>query len=138
MEENAMIGRWRYLCASVLAGHGVIHIMGFAAVWRLASGAISSTPSIGGVPGSPMVLVLGLAWALVSLAFLASAAGLMARSSWWRRAAWGAALASLVLCVLWWRDASLGIGVDIVVMAVLVRVHPRPARRLAGQHPQVM
>lgn len=128
-----MRGKWRYPVAAVVAAHGLIHIMGFAAAWRLASGTVSSTPSFGGQPGSPFVLVLGAAWALVALTFLTSASGLVMRNSWWPRVTQGAALASLILCALWWRDASFGIGIDVVIILILAWMHGRPRHLAEGR-----
>jgi hypothetical protein len=96
-------------------------------------------PAVASAAGYPVAEVENaMIGRLVTLAFLVSAAGLMARSSWWPSSTWGAALASLILCVLWWKDASLGIGVDIVIMVVLARVRARPAGQLVGRHPQAM
>jgi hypothetical protein len=77
--------------------------------------------------------VLGAAWALVALAFLTSASGLVMRNSWWPRVTQGAALASLILCALWWRDASFGIGIDVVLILILAWMHGRPRHLAEGR-----
>src|ERR1035437_4698572 len=50
---GAMARVWRPLLAGLLAVHGLIHVMGFAATWHIGSlNAISSTPSLGGSAAS--------------------------------------------------------------------------------------
>ncbi len=64
----------RYLFAVILAGHGLVHVMGFAATWQIAKlSAISSTPS--GTPLNTGVFTGGLIAmvAIVALGFVPAA-----------------------------------------------------------------
>jgi hypothetical protein len=112
----------RLLVAALFLLHGLVHMMGFAAVWGL--GDVSNVASVPTVPagltaGSPLVLALGVLWLVAMAAFLAAAAGLVLHAAWWKEVAAGAAALSLLLCVAWWNDAIVGVIINAVILASL-------------------
>ncbi len=115
-------GLWRWLVVALLMVHGLIHMMGFSAAWRLGgSGGVASVPTFpaGLTAGSPIVLALGVLWLVSMAAFLFAAAGLALHMAWWKGVAAGAAALSLVLCVAWWNDAVAGVIINAAILAGL-------------------
>ena len=115
-------GIWRWLVIALLTLHGLVHMVGFAAVWGLGQpGAVTRVPAIpaGLTAGSPAVLALGVLWLIAMAAFLAAAAGLLIHAAWWRVVAAGAAALSLLLCAAWWNDALVGIIINVAILAGL-------------------
>ena len=124
---GAMARVWRPLLAGLLAVHGLIHVMGFAATWHIGSlNAISSTPSLGGSAASSVSMLLGVVWLAIALGFVVAAFGLVTRRPWWEGLVAGAAVLSLALCTLWWKDAPFGIVIDVLLVLGLIVVHWLP------------
>ena len=124
----------RYGVAILLALHGLIHALGFAATWRLGQiTAIASTPTFpsGLVAGSALPRFLGVLWLLLTLAFISAAVGLATKTAWWKGLLIVATVVSLALCVAWWNDAKFGFAIGILILMVLAAarwvVRPRPA-----------
>ena len=114
-------GVWRWLVVALFALHGLVHLMGFNAVWGPSESGIASVPTFpaGLTAGSPVVLALGVLWLVAMAAFLAAAAGLILRASWWKGMAAGAAALSLLLCAAWWNDAPIGVIINVAILAGL-------------------
>jgi hypothetical protein len=119
---------WRYLIAALLALHGLVYAIGFAASWQVATMAgVSSTPSFRALEsGSSPVLVLGALWLAAGPGFVVGAIGLIARRSWWFPTTAAAAVLSLVLTAMWWQSAPIGIAIDVVVLGFLLLLTSRP------------
>lgn len=121
-EHYRMESLGRYLVLALFVFHGLIHVMGFAAVWQLGQfNAVSNIPALPPhlTAPSPLVASLGILWLAVALIFLAAAAGLAMSSAWWRIVAAVASLLSLLLCVMWWNDAKFGAVVDSAILVGL-------------------
>ncbi|HST87519.1 MAG TPA: hypothetical protein VLJ14_04005 [Ktedonobacterales bacterium] len=121
-EHRPLESLGRYLVVALFVLHGLIHAMGFAAVWQLGQfNAVSNIPTLPPhlTAASPLVAGLGILWLAAALIFLAAAAGLAMSSPWWRTAAAVAALLSLLLCIMWWNDAPFGAVVDIAILVGL-------------------
>jgi len=121
-EQRSMESLGRHLIVVLFILHGLIHLMGFAAIWQIGpSNAVSSVPALPPhlAPASPLVAGLGILWLAAALIFLVAAAGLAMSSVWWRIAAGAASLLSLLLCVMWWNDARFGAVVDIAILVGL-------------------
>lgn len=121
-EDRPTSSLGRHLVVALFALHGLIHVMGFAAVWQLGQfNAVSNIPTLPPhlAAGSPLVAGLGILWLAAALIFLAAAAGLAMSSPWWRTAAAVAALLSLLLCIMWWKDAPFGAVVDSAILVGL-------------------
>lgn len=115
-------GVWHWLVIALFILHGLVHMMGFAAAWRLGeSSAVASVPTFpaGLEAGSPVVLALGVLWLIAMATFLAAAIGLALHAAWWRAVAAGAAALSLVLCVAWWNDALAGVVINVAILVGL-------------------
>jgi hypothetical protein len=115
---------WRYLISAVLALHGLIHAIGFAAAWQL--GALTGVTAAPSFPtlnaGSAPVLVLGVLWVVAGAGFVLGGVGLAADRSWWVAVTAASALLSLVLTGMWWQSAPVGIMIDLAVFAFLFLV----------------
>ena len=112
----------RYLVAVILALHGLIHTLGFAATWGLGQiNAISSTPTFPGglATGGAVPRLLGVVWLLLAVAFIVAAVGLATTSAWWKALLLAATMVSLLLCVAWWSDAKFGLVIDAIILVVL-------------------
>lgn len=112
-----------YAAALLVAGHGLIHLMGFAAYWPLA--VIPELPYrtdlAGGrweVGGAGMKLYAAL-WLLAALGFLLATAGLLTRQGWWQPAMIGTAVLSTALIALNWEPAFRGAVVNAVILVVM-------------------
>ena len=97
----------KYLYLFVVVVHGLIHLMGFAKAFGLASLEELRTPI-----SQPM----GLLWLVAALLFLASAALLLAAPKWW----WTPALVAVVLSqgviITAWNDARFGTLANLIVV----------------------
>lgn len=112
-----------YAAAALVAGHGLIHLMGFAAYWPLA--AIAELPYrtdlAGGrwdVSGAGMKLYAAL-WLLTALGFLLATVGLLTRQGWWQAVMIGTAVLSTALIALNWAPAFRGAVVNAGILAVM-------------------
>jgi hypothetical protein len=129
----------RRLAAALLAAHGVIHLIGFLALWRITEmeGFAYRTTVLGGSVelGGTGALVLGLAWLVIAIGFVVAAVGT------WRRATWGLgltaalAIASLAICVLYLPDAAAGIAVNVAILGAVAwaTVDHRPSASLDAE-----
>jgi hypothetical protein len=125
----------RILVAVVLAGHGLIHLMGFVSLWRLATieqVPYGTTILSGAIDiGDGGVRIVGLVWALAAALFVVSA--------WtvWRgsRSALGivtvSAVVSLIVCIVGLPGSEVGVLVNVVILAaVVVRTRIGPSTPL--------
>jgi hypothetical protein len=112
----------KYGLVALLALHGLVHELGFAATWKFGpAAAVSAKPSLmpGITAGGAPAHVLGAVWLIALLAFVAAAFGVLTDSSWWRIVAAAAAVISLGVCIAWWSDAKAGAAIDIGILIVL-------------------
>lgn len=111
------------LGAALLAGHGLIHLIGFVVPWRIAvmDGFAYRTTALGGAMalGDAGARVVGVAWLVLAIGFVVAAVAT------WRGASWAAAVtavlaaASIIVCVLGLPETGAGIVVNIGILAVL-------------------
>jgi hypothetical protein len=91
------------IAAVVLALHGVIHLIGFVSLWRIASldGFPYRTTILGGAQdiGDLGVRLLGLAWLALTFGFLAAGYGVWRRRPWAVGLTGAFAMVSLIVCV---------------------------------------
>ncbi|WP_161883988.1 ABC transporter permease [Deinococcus alpinitundrae] len=107
----------------LLALHGLIHLLGFAAYLRLVTVAtlpykttfLSGRLNLGMVGTS----VFGLAWGVAALGFVLVAAAFLLRWGWWRPALIAVTLLSLVLTVLDAGVSFAGVAVNSVILLAL-------------------
>jgi hypothetical protein len=109
--------------AAVLLGHGLAHLVGFAAPWRMADPegvTFQAALFDGRVPVTQRTMrVVGIGWLVLALGFGAAGTGAAGGLSWWIPAAQVVALASLVMCVMNWPAARIGAAVNVVLLIVL-------------------
>lgn len=117
----------RIAIAGLLAVHGAIHAIGFAAPWKLAL--------IQGMPDPALALfghvhlgeggarVLGVAWLAVGAAFVAAAVGVVGGAAWAVTLTLGAAIASTVLCVVCAPAALAGVVVNVLLLLLFGYAH---------------
>jgi hypothetical protein len=105
-----------------LALHGIAHLVGFVRSW-----APTRTTIIGDRIdlGAGGIKLVGVAWALIWLAFMFAAVGTIAGFPGWEAVAIAVTAVSLVLCLLQLPDTKLGVAIDIALLALL----------FAGQRP---
>jgi len=109
--------------AAVLAGHGLIHLIGFVVLWQLAvvDGFAYRTTALGGALalGDVGARLIGAAWLVLGVGFV------LAAVVTWRGTRQAAGLtavlaaASIIVCVLGLPETVAGIVVNIAILAVL-------------------
>jgi hypothetical protein len=118
---------FRILLSVAMLGHGVAHLPGFLAAWRLRSfPEISSTRTVlGGAVdiGALGERLMGLAWLLAAVAWVVVACGLALRAAWWLPAAPWILGFSFVLCVLGWPASRLGVAQNVILAALIWGAH---------------
>lgn len=97
----------KYLLLLVVAVHGLIHLMGFAKAFGLASFEQLRVP---------ISQPLGLLWLAAALLFLLSAVLLLTAPDWWWAPALGAVLLSQLVIITSWSDARFGTLANLIVL----------------------
>jgi len=111
----------KFLGALLLVLHGVTHLVGFRAAFWPEVGQAGSIQLLGRLAfvGVSTAQALGIAWLLVTLAYLTAAVLVLGRDSRWIKVALAASAVSLLLCVLSWPDARVGAVLDLGLLLVL-------------------
>jgi hypothetical protein len=120
------------LIALLLLIHGVAHVVGFVAAFRLMPDTVAHvTTLLGGLIsiGEPATQVLGILWLVVALAFAVAAVGALVRADRWPAFTGAAAIASLVMCLLFWPEARIGAGADAGIL-ILLAIATRSGRTI--------
>jgi len=119
-----MVTPMRMILATLLLGHGVAHVVGFAVPWKL---VISSevpyrTTVAGGFVdiGPAGVRLVGILWLLVAVAFVSVAAGVLQHATWWYRESLAIVMVSLVLCILGWPESRPGMVANLLILMLLL------------------
>jgi hypothetical protein len=130
------------IAALVLALHGVVHLIGFASPWRIASleGFTYRTTVLGGAQdvGDGGVRLIGLVWLGLAFGFVAAAYAI------WRRMPWAVgltgvfAIVSLVVSIAGVPETAAGVAIDLLILATVsyITFHKsRSLRRTEGSMP---
>jgi hypothetical protein len=110
--------------ALVLAGHGLIHLMGFLAYFPITE--LPMMPYKTAVLGGRLELGKGgmrlyaVLWLLSMIGFIAAAIGMLASWSYWAPLLLVSAIISLVACTLDWKNAYMGVVLDVVVILAML------------------
>ncbi len=111
----------RMVLGAVLFLHGLIHLLGSIAYWRLAEveGLPYETALLAGAleVGEAGAWIYGLAWLVAAVGFSVSAAAVLLGEPWWPGAAAGTALLSLGLTILGLPGAWFGVLVNLAILA---------------------
>lgn len=114
----------RLVLAILFVLHGAAHLVGFVVPWRLASlpDAPRGTTILGGAAdvGEAGMRALGIGWLLLTIAFVALAAGLLQDAAWWYPAALAVLGVSAVFCVVGWPAARIGLWVNAALVALVI------------------
>lgn len=97
----------KYLLLVIVVIHGLIHLMGFAKAFGLASFEQLRMP---------ITQPLGLLWLAAAVLFLLSAVLLLAAPNWWWVSALGALLISQFVIITAWSDAQFGTIANLVIL----------------------
>jgi hypothetical protein len=114
--------------AILLLLHGFAHLVGFFGPWGLANsiapqGTLLAGRISTGMTGMTGMRIVGVLWLGGSLVFTVAAFGVLRHASWWPAFTFGAAVASLLLCILNLPQAKLGIPINIAIILALLVTH---------------
>ena len=116
----------RIVAAVVVAGHGLIHLIGFVVPWGLAQveGFPYRTTALDGAIalGDAGARAVGVAWLACAVGFVVAGLGIWRRAPWALPLAAALAVASIALCVLGLPEAVAGIVVNVAILALVVWV----------------
>ena len=114
----------RYAVATVLGLHGIAHLVGFVASWRLMTlpDLPYRTTVIGGVVdvGDGGIRFIGLLWLAAAAGCIVAAAALFAGARWADTFALSAVIASLAMCIVGWPEARIGLALNAVLLTSLL------------------
>lgn len=104
----------------LLCLHGLVHLIGFLSACRLVTlrdFPYTTVAAWGRLDlGDRGARLLGFAWLLAALLFLAGAAAVWTQDPWATPLVGGAAALSLLLCVLGSPAATPGIAIDVLIL----------------------
>jgi hypothetical protein len=111
--------------AILLLLHGLAHLVGFFGPWGLANSPVPQGTLLAGRISTGMIgmRIVGLLWLGGSLAFTIAAFGVLRHAPWWPAFTFGAAVASLLLCIVNLPQAKLGIPINVAIILVLLLTH---------------
>lgn len=101
----------KYIFLFILLIHGLIHLVGFAKAFQLAT--IENIVS-------PISKPAGAVWLMVTLLFLITCAGFFMDKSFWPVAAIVASLLSQLIIIMVWKDAPWGTLANVIILVVAV------------------
>lgn len=114
----------KYVVAALIFVHGLVHLLGPLAYWRLAT--VSSLPYKTSIlldrveVGARGMQILGIGFTVAAAAFTTVAAGILFEMSWWRPLLFAAAGLSLVVTVIDVKVAYVGAIIDLLILAMLL------------------
>lgn len=118
----------RFALAALVAAHGIAHMVGFVASWRLA--VLPELPYKTTIFGGRIdvddagIRVIGLFWLAATVAFSVAAFAIAAQWPNAMRLTGFAIAGSTLLCLVGWPDARMGLWLNLV-LALLVVVATR-------------
>lgn len=110
------------VAAIMILLHGLIHIIGVIAFWKLGLHEQYSTKVLGGAIdiGERGTYGLGFAWLAVTVAYAVAAYGMFTDQDWWQTGLAGVTVFSLVLTVLGWKDTIVGTAFNVITLIALL------------------
>jgi hypothetical protein len=113
-----------YAATFITFMHGLIHLMGFAAYWKLAElkELPYKTALLDGKwdVGDGGIRMFGALWLVVAVAYMIVTYGLLTEQEWWRTMMAAVTISSLVLTILDANVAYAGVAVNIVILGMLI------------------
>jgi hypothetical protein len=114
----------RIALAVLMLLHGIAHLPGFMASWRLAElkeMPYHTTVLAGRVEvGDTGIRFIGVLWLAAALAFVLIATSALMQRTGWAPAATAVAISSLLLSVLGLPDSRIGIAVNLAILTALL------------------
>ena len=113
----------RLALALLMALHGIAHLVGFFAAWRLAPQTIPYASTVLGgrlEMGDAGIRLLGALWLLAAIGFWVAFAAALTDRPWWSSTAIGVAVASLLLSLVQWPESRIGVLVNLLIIAAIV------------------
>jgi len=112
----------RILAATLLAVHGLIHLIGLVVPWGITEveGFPYRTTVLGGTLalGDTGAAIVGVAWLVLAIGFVVAALAVVRGATWALSLTTGLALASVVVCILALPETAFGIVVDVAILAL--------------------
>jgi hypothetical protein len=109
----------KWILASIMVIHGLIHLMG-----GLTELGITEIEDISGKTlfslSEATKKVLGVIWLLVVVLFVISAIGLLLDEAWWQILTIISLVISQILVVIWWPDAKFGTIANLLIAVGMV------------------
>lgn len=112
-------GWLRWPAGAVLAGHGLLHVIGVVLLLGLGEPGTLSYADARPEPGTVLAVAFAGLWALAGLLFLEAALQVVLRRRW-TAVALAAALASVPAVLAMAEVAAVGVLVDVLVVAVIL------------------
>jgi hypothetical protein len=113
-----------YAATFIIFMHGLIHLMGFTAYWKLAElkELPYKTTLLDGRwdVGDGGIRMFGALWLVVAVAYMIVTYGLLTEQEWWRTMMAVVTISSLVLTILDANVAYAGVVVNIVILGILI------------------
>ena len=113
----------RIALSVLLLLHGIAHLPGFLASWRLMKieNVPYGTSIVGGAVdvGDAGIRVVGVLWLVVALSCVVAGIAGLRGTPGWPTLALSAVTFSFLLCIIGWPAARIGLAVDVVLLAVL-------------------
>lgn len=102
--------------------HGLVHLIGVIAFWKLGLRDQYSTKILGGAVdiGEVGTYGLGAAWLFVTIGYVVAAYLMFFAQPNWRAGLGVITVFSLVLTILGWKDTILGTVVNVIILVVLL------------------
>ena len=114
----------RTILAAALLIHGIAHVVGFVVPWKLVAAPEIPyrTTLLGGAVdvGALGVRIVGIAWLIVAISFVALAATVLRHATGWYGTALYLVGLSLVLCVLDLPESRPGLLANAAIVALLL------------------
>lgn len=103
--------------------HGLVHLLGVTAYWRLGRvDGLAYKTTVGGGRwdlGDRGIRVYGGAFLLAALGFVIAGIGVASQATWWPPLVIGAALVSLAVTALDWETAHTGAILDVAILGAI-------------------
>src|SRR5690349_2690213 len=116
--------------AVVIAGHGLVHLMGVALLWKLGQPGQLRYADAVPAAGSTGAYVVGGLWLVAAVLFVTAAVLLVARRAAWRVIALAGAVISASVIGLASGHAVVGLAVDGLVLVLLaVSIGKKPIKQ---------
>lgn len=125
----------RLVGAALVALHGLIHLIGFVAPWRIATvdGFPYRVTTLGGLAdlGELGARVVGLVWLACAIGFIVAGIGIARRAPWALPLTSVLAVVSIIVCVLGLPEAVAGTVVNVAILSAVAWAKHGGSRSLA-------